>query len=195
MEKRQHWNIFRDQKFKISLKPSKSQHRPKSREITIRSKLKNVNVMKYSIQDQRHATEMDGPDPFFNHWYLKTKTNDKTVNLLTISNTEHIMGLTTIGLASHHGHAYIDTFENSVQVQLKVENEHGHSLEYAHIFWQVGFNLGKAKIQTDSHGKAHVYAPTGHLLALEADAHGCRSRLTVDEVKDEGQKIILICKD
>ena len=105
------------------------------------------------------------------------------------------MGLTTAGLVSHHGHAYIDTFENSVQVQLKVENEHGHSLEYAHIFWQVGFNLGKAKIQTDSHGKAHVYAPPGHLLALEADAHGCRSRLTVDEVKDEGQKIILICKD
>ena len=60
------------------------------------------------------------------------------------------MGLTTAGLVSHHGHAYIDTFENSVQVQLKVENEHGHSLEYAHIFWQVGFKSEGFVCITDS---------------------------------------------
>ena len=160
--------------------------------MTIRTNLKNVNVMKYSLQKQKYATELDGPDPFFYHWYIKTKTKDKKINLLTISNAEHTMGLTTMDFASHH--AYIETFENSVQVQILVENEHGHSLGHAQVSWQVGYNLGKAKIQTDSHGKAHVYAPPGHLLALEAEAHGCRSRLTVDEA-DEGQKIILICKD
>ena len=64
-------------------------------------------------------------------------------------------------------------------------------LENAEISWHLGHGLGKAKVHTNSYGKAHIYAPLGHLLALESKGHGCHSRLTIDEAH-EGQNLILI---
>jgi hypothetical protein len=67
-------------------------------------------------------------------------------------------------------------------------------MQKVEVVWHVGFGLGHAKAMTSSdRGRAHIYAPRGHLLAVEAKGHDCLSDLLIEEAK-EGRTLTLICR-
>ena len=81
---------------------------------------------------------------------------------------------------------------------MKVRDWYGHSKTGAEVRWHVGLGLGTHTMSTSTdHSEATIYAPRGHLLALEVPQHdsGCQSLLQVFEVDQEiDQKVTLICE-
>lgn len=191
VEKRPHWNVLTEQKFKIGLVESS---KDQNVHLSVEAGVKYADEVKYTTETDlhpRHPSNNNQPDPFFHRWHLTVSRTEERVTMLTVADREHIMGLTVIPLCCVNDEWDVPAFQGSVEVIVTVEND--EASDTVQVEWQVGFGLGTSRVSTDSNGRIKILAPRGHLLALKPHGHNCHPPETVIEEAKDKHKITLKC--